>query len=347
MLVLTNTACQMGYLVKSAYSQLSLLSQRVEIEKVLEKENLSEEERKKLILTQDVREFSERKLKLNVKKNYSTYVKLDRPYVSYVVSASPKWKLESYLWGFPIIGKVPYKGYFNENEAQAEAEKMKEDNYDVYVRGVSAYSTLGWFKDPLLSSMLAYKEHDLVNTIIHESVHATLYIKSEADFNERMASFLGNKGMELYYKEKEGNNSPTLTLVKEENQDDKTFSSFITSELNELELWYKNLKPEEKTDSLREQRFQQIKDRFKQEVLPKMKSKSWVNFEKWNLNNARLIVFKTYMKDLNDFENLFVLVDHDFGKFMEECKKFESVKNPNEALKARVQELQKSKSSAQ
>lgn len=336
---LLTTGCQMGYLLKSAYNQVSLLNQRVDIEKVLQDKNLPEEERKKLLLTQEVREFAESKLKLNVKKNYSTYVKLDRPYVSYVVSASPKWKLESYLWGFPIIGKVPYKGYFDPKDADEEAKTIQKENFDVYVRGVSAYSTLGWFKDPLLSSMLAYKEHDLVNTIIHESVHATLYIKSEADFNERMASFLGNKGMELYYKEKEGPNSPTLKQVEQENQDDKIFSSFITAELNELENWYNNLKPEERIETSREKKFEQIKERFRTEVLPQLKTKSWTQFEKWNLNNARLIVFKTYMKDLSDFESLFNLVGHDFEKFLSECKKLEEVKNPTEALKIRVKEM--------
>lgn len=334
-----STGCQMGYLIKSAYNQVDLLSQRVDIEKALNSKDISDSEKKKLLLAQEVREFAENKLKLNVKKNYSTYVKLDRPYVSYVVSASPKWKLESYLWGFPIIGKVPYKGYFDPKEADEEAKNMQKENYDVYVRGVSAYSTLGWFKDPLLSSMLAYKEHDLVNTIIHESVHATLYIKSEADFNERMASFLGNKGMEFYYKEKEGVDSPTLKLVQDENHDDKVFSNFITTELNNLETWYNSLKPEEKVESEREKKFEQIKERFRKEVLPELKTKNWAQFEKWNLNNARLIVFKTYMKDLSDFEKLFALVQNDFDRFISQCKKLEDAKDPNEALKKLVKEL--------
>ena len=103
--VLTICSCQLGYLTKSAYNQLSLLNQRVPIEDALNDPGVTNEEKAKLKLSQDVRLFSENTLKLNVKKNYSTFVKLDRPYVSYVVSASPKWTLETHYWNFPIKQK--------------------------------------------------------------------------------------------------------------------------------------------------------------------------------------------------------------------------------------------------
>ena len=127
-------------------------------------------------------------------KNYSTFVNLHRPYVTYIVSAAPKNELKYYTWYFPIIGSVPYKGYFNEAGANGEARDLASEGYDTYVRGVTAYSTLGWFKDPILSSMLAYSDYDMVNTIIHETVHTTIYIKSNANFNERLASYLGDLG---------------------------------------------------------------------------------------------------------------------------------------------------------
>ncbi|MCB0369883.1 MAG: aminopeptidase [Bdellovibrionales bacterium] len=329
----------MGYLIKSAYNQISLLNQRVPIEKALKDPSLSKEEKQKLELALQVREFADKQLNLNAEENYTTFVKLDRPYVSYAVSAAPKWKLESYLWSFPIVGKVPYKGYFSKSDAEAEADELKKKDLDVYVRGVPAYSTLGWFKDPLLSSMMSYKEHDLVNTIIHESVHATLFIKSAADFNERMATFIGNKGMELFYLQKEGEDSSTLKLIKDENSDDDLFSLFITKELNDLILWYSSINADEKSDHLRNQKFQSIQEKFKKEILPKLKTNTWKRFSDWNLNNARLVVFKTYMKDLNDFNELFDLVDKNFSNFLNECKKLETVKDPEKSLKDRIQEL--------
>ena len=218
---LLTSSCQIGYLIKSSYHQMSLLSQRVPIEKVLADPSVQESTKAQLRLAQEARQFSEETLKLSPSKSYTTYVKLDQPYVTYVVSASPKWKLEHHLWDFPFVGKVPYKGYPTESEAKEEEKNLQNKNLDTYLRGVSAYSTLGWFNDPILSSMMRYRNDQLVNTIIHETVHATLYIKSSADFNERMAVFLGNKGTELFYQKKEGTDSKTLLQIKNENEDDK------------------------------------------------------------------------------------------------------------------------------
>lgn len=336
---LLGAGCQIGYLTKSAYNQLSLLNQRVPIEDALNDPKLEPQEKQKLLLSQDVRQFAESKLKLNVKKNYSTYVKLDRPFVSYVVSASPKWNLETHLWGFPIVGKMPYKGFFSEKDAKDEAESLKAENLDVYVRGVSAYSTLGWFKDPLLSSMLRYKDHDLVNTIIHESVHATLFIKNEADFNERLATFLGNKGMELYYQSKEGEASATLKHVRDENIDEKKFSEFITAEIKSLEKWYAEQK--EQKEELRQSRLQEIKTHFIEKIKPNMKTDNYSKFDSIDLNNARLIVYKTYLQDMSDFENLYELSGHDFEKFMNTVKQLEKHEKPSLGLKDLVTSLKK------
>lgn len=327
------SACQIGYLAKSAYYQMKILNNREPISDALQRNDLTEDEKNKLILSREVTEFAEKELGLNVKKNYTTFVKLEQPFVSYVVSASPKNLLKAHLWWFPIIGSVPYKGYYNESDAQAEAESLKAQNLDVYLRGVSAYSTLGWFKDPILSSMLKYKNYDLVNTIIHESVHATLYIKSEADFNERFATFLGNKGMELFYQKKEGPESPTLKEIYKENEDDQLFSKFISKELVDLETWYTENKDDANNIDIRTKRLNKIKNQFETDILPNLKTATWKSFAKNELNNARLIIYKTYFQDLNDFQNLYEKNNSDFKKFLELCKNFEKSNNPNEALK--------------
>lgn len=335
--------CQLGYLAKSAYNQLNLLNQRIPIEEALKDPDISSADKLKLTLSQEVRKYSETTLKLNVKKNYSTYVKLNRPYVSYVVSASPKWSLETHHWNFPFVGKLPYKGYFSETEANEEAELLMAQNYDVYVRGVSAYSTLGWFKDPLLSSMLRYKDHDLVNTIIHESVHATLFIKNEADFNERLATFLGNKGMEMFYLQKESENSETLKLARQENADEKRFSVFISAEIKALELWYQNQK--EKIESFRIERLNEIKINFNKKLKPLLTTESYSKFTTLDLNNARLIVYKTYLQDMNDLEQLYQLNNNDFVKFFKCVKRLETHDKPSEGIKEIIAELADARSS--
>lgn len=327
------TGCQAGYLLNSAYNQIKLLNSRVPIEEALNDPSLKENEKKKLELAQKVRLFAEQELHLSSNQNYSSFVKLDRPYVTYVVSAAYKWELKHFEWPYPFVGKMPYKGYFNEADAKEESNELAKQNLDTYMRGVSAYSTLGWFKDPLLSSMLTYTDYDLTNTIIHETVHATLYIKHAADFNERLATFLGGKGAEIYYLKTEGPNSPTLAEVKKDNQDDKLFSEFISAELKNLESWYKTLAPQERTEEKRTLRIAEIQRRFKEEIQPKMLTKNYLKFANVQLNNARLLIYKTYMQDLKDFEKLFEISNHDFVTFLDYCKKLQGEDHPEKTLK--------------
>jgi len=325
--------CQVGYLFNSAYNQMSLLNSRVPVDEALKDPTLSAEDKRKLLLAQKARDFAEKDLHLKATKNYTSFVKLNRPYVTYVVSAAPQWKLEHYEWSYPFVGKMPYRGYFNEPDAKEEEADLKKEGLDTYMRGVSAYSTLGWFHDPILSSMLRYKDYDLVNTIIHETVHATLYIKHEADFNERMAVFMGNKGAELFYLKEEGVASPTLAEIKKDNDDDKVFSTFISKELISLGQWYKDFPEADRNEEIRKKRIAEIQDRFGKEVVPQLKTKNYLKFQTLALNNARLLVYKTYMQDLKDFEALYQAVGQDFGKFIEKCRSLESAKDPEKSLR--------------
>lgn len=330
-ILLLTTSCQITYYTKSAYQQMWILSHKEPIEKVLLEKDNNPEELSKLNLTLKAREFSQNILHLSVGKNYSTFVRLKKPYVVWAVNASEKWNLNHYLWTYPIIGSLPYKGFPEEKDALAEAENFDKEKYDTYIRGVSAYSTLGWFADPLLSTMLNYSEHNLVNTIIHESTHATIFIKSNADFNERLASFVGNKGTELFYINLEGLNSPKLELIRQENNDEALFSKYISSEIKDLEEFYKN--DTSKDENLRQKQFDKIKDKFKKEIKPKLKSNLYKNFDTISLNNARLLLFKTYVEDLSDFEKLFSISNNDFDSFFAKIKTLESSKDPNRDLK--------------
>ncbi len=298
---------------------------------------LSPEQKKKIELTQEVREFSFTQLGLKKSENYTHFVLLDRPYVTYAVMASYKWKLEPYLWNFPIIGKAPYKGYYNKTAALEEAQKFKEQDFDIYVRGVSAFSTLGKLNDPLLSSMLSYAEHDLVNTIIHELTHTTLFIKDNIDFNERLAVFVANKGTEQFYFKKEGLHSKTLQLIQDENSDDRKFSEFITLELDQLKTWYLDfdsakLVSSEDKEKIRQERFELIRTHFKTLLKPQLKARSYINFADGELNNARLGTYQTYMKNLDDFEKVYSKNGAKISTFLEKCKELNSVDDPEKQL---------------
>ncbi len=327
------SGCQISYLVKSGYEQARLLANRVDNEVILNDPQTPEDHKRKLRLAEEAKVFAETHLGLVRTKNYSSYVKLERPYVSYVVSAAPRFKLEHHLWTFPIVGSLPYKGFFSEEEAKQEALKMESQGFDTYVRGVSAYSTLGYFKDPLLSSMMRYEDEDLVNLIIHETVHATLYIKSSADFNERMAVFLGNKGTEAFYKQKEGDNSETLKKISFEILDENVFSKFITEETEQLRKWYEASSPTDETKAIK---LKEIQDRYTKNLAPQLKSKNYSGFSSAKINNAYLMGLTTYVADLDDFEKTFDKNGRDFKKTIEFFEQLESAEKPDEKLKTLI-----------
>ncbi len=331
-------SCETGYLIKNSYYQLQLLNQREPIEKILKKNTLSEEEKRKLKLVQEAKLFAEEKMGLAPTKNYTSFVALKDRYLSYVVSASLKWKLQPIQWYFPITGSVPYKGFFKESQAEEfEKELLQKPNVDTYRRGVSAFSTLGWFNDPIYSSMLNYHDEDLVNTIIHETVHATIYIPSSADFNERLASFLGNQGTLEFYRQKEGPDSPTVQSIMNSNFDESLFAEFISEEIINLELWYPTIQIQD--ESLRQQKFQQIQSNFLNKIQPKMKTTHFLNFTKYPLNNARLLALKTYMMDQKDFEIIFEKLNKNFQAFLNKMKSLKDEKNPEVILKKWAQEI--------
>ena len=332
------SSCQIGYLFHVSYNHLALLNSKISVEKALQSETLTSEQKRKITLTQEVRTFAFDQLGLSKSKNYTDFVDLKRPSVTYAVMASYKWKFQPYLWNFPIIGKAPYKGYYNEKMAQDEASDLKRQDFDVYVRGVSAFSTLGKLNDPLLSSMLNYADHDLVNTIIHELTHTTLFIKDNIDFNERLAVFVANKGTELFYLQKEGAESKTLLQIKNENYDDALFSKFISSELDQLKKWYIDFDHTGSADAdikekLRQKRFDQIKASFTANLAQKLKTKSYANFTTRVMNNATLGTYQTYLKNLDDFEKVFQKNGATISQFLAKCKELNDVDDPEAELK--------------
>jgi predicted aminopeptidase len=332
------SSCQVGYIAESAYYQAQLLRQRVPLKYALENYKLDESERKKIELTIDVRDFMKSQLKLDTQSNYLRYVHLDRPYVSYAVNAAPKNELKQFTWHFPIIGSVPYKAYFKKASAEKEVEILKNQNLDTYLRGVTAYSTLGWFEDPLLSSMLKMKDHDFVNTLIHETVHANLYIKGQGKFNERIASFLGQLGAEAYYA-KLNRSDELKNILKDESHDDLLFSSFISQELKDLRNWYKENGKKEDLLSLRENQFKSIQSRFTKNFLPKMKTKNYNWFPEKELNNAFLLLLELYSSDFDELEQLANQFNRDFNKVFKTLQSLESSKNPENDLKKLITKL--------
>lgn len=338
LLMTSLSACQLGYIARSAYYQAELMRKRVPLTYALEHYPLTDLERQRLQEAIAIREFMKEELRLNTKDNYSRYVHLDQKYVSYAVNAARKDQLKAYTWNFPIIGSVPYKAYFKKEQAINEAKELKEKNLDTHVRGVAAYSTLGWFEDPILSSMLHMKEHHFVNTLIHETVHANLYIKSQSKFNERVANFLGQLGAEAYYK-KNDRSQELKELISKEQHDELMFSKFIDRELKNLRKWYKANGENQQLLELRQLQFKKIQQRFKQELEPKLQTKNYLWFSETELNNALLLLLELYNADFSILEKLANHYHRDFNTVFHKLKVLEDVEHPEQQLKKMVAEL--------
>lgn len=283
--------------------QLGLLTGQQRVETILRGGTLSEKDRKQLRLALDVRQFAIDQLGLNADRSYTKFVDVGRPYVVYGLSAAPQDALTPYTWRFPIIGRVPYKGYFKKELALREAKTLQEQGYDTYVRGVRAYSTLGYFNDPILSTMLGYHEFSLINTIIHELVHRTVWLKGSVSFNESFANFVANKGVKSYLTHRDGENAPSYQLYQNVQADRQVFRAYMLDIVSQLDALYREPISREAKLQRRQAIFEAARTNYPS-VFPKMKTKSYQRyFEGRQLNNAVLLSFRRYHQDTSFFEN--------------------------------------------
>ncbi len=156
----------------------------------------------RLALVQELREFASRELQLPAERQYDRYTDLHRKHVVWVLHAAPEFSVEAKTWWYPILGKLKYRGYFSEADAQQEGARLRARGMDVLVGGTEAYSTLGWLRDPVLNTFLNRSDADLAELIFHELTHQRLYLKGDTDFNEALATAVGEAGARLWLKSK-------------------------------------------------------------------------------------------------------------------------------------------------
>lgn len=274
------------------------MRQRQPIEKLLKDPDLPLDHRQKFELVLKIRPYIQ-DLGLNVTDNYKTYVDLKRPYVSYLLTVAPQYSLEPMVWRFPFAGQFPYKGFHNPKLADKEAQKYQEKNYDTYIRGVSAYSTLGWFNDPLLSSMLSYTEAQLIETVIHESVHATVFIKNNVEFNEQLAVFVARKATLDYYQHQEDTQAFKDLLATY--KDESTYLNFINESIDRLTAFYQL--PTHHTPEQKQKFFRDLKTHFTTHIAPELTTEHFHRFVDLPLNNAFFAGQRVYFENQDRFEN--------------------------------------------
>lgn len=183
------------YLLESAEGQLSLMSKREPIERVIERPSTKPALRAELEKVKAIRDFASHDLGLPDNGSYRSYADIGRPYVVWNVVAAPEFSVDPKQWCFPVVGCVAYRGYFVEHRARKYAAEMHARGYDVAVGGVAAYSTLGHFDDPIINTMLGWDDIELAGIIFHELTHQLLYVPGDASFNEALATTVEEEGI--------------------------------------------------------------------------------------------------------------------------------------------------------
>jgi predicted aminopeptidase len=223
------------YLTRAGIEQTAILEKRRPIAKLVADSSLSVETRAYLSLVLAVRDHAVN-LGLEAGKTYTTYSDIGRDTLLLVLSASRKDCICPHLWKYPIVGRIPYKGFFDVKMAQREADKMVSKGYDISLRPAAAYSTLGWFHDPLLSTAMVKDSVELASLVFHEIAHNTLYVKSATPFNESFAQLVGYRAAEEFFRDR--GDSALSARAGDRWHDEIVLGEFYDGLLNRLEAFY-------------------------------------------------------------------------------------------------------------
>jgi predicted aminopeptidase len=245
---------------------------------------------------------------MNVGGSYATYSYVDRPDLAFILTAAPRTELKPYTWWFFFVGSVPYKGYFSREEAEQAASDLEAKGYDTNIRTTAAFSTLGWFDDPLLSHLLRYDKVTLAEIIFHELLHSTFYVKGSGDFNESFANFVGSRAAIEFFRQKSGPASTEYQQAVRDWQEELKFSEFMEAFAKSLdELYRRNISYEDKL-RLRQELFEKAKADWSQSG-GDLRISRFRRFTEQELNNAVVINYLLYFRNLKLFEEIYEAKD--------------------------------------
>jgi predicted aminopeptidase len=304
------------YYMQAAKGQLELNRKREPIDEVLQDEDTSPELAARLRLVQDAREFSVDELGLADNGSYRTYADIGRDYVLWNVIAAPEFSTQPKTWCFPVAGCVGYRGYFKEDDAVGEAEKLATKGFDVKVGGVAAYSTLGKFNDPVISSMMHWDDVRLVGTLFHELAHQVLYVKGDTGFNESFATAVEEFGVQRWLEFR--GDDEALEAYRESRKIRRELMALVAMARTDLdELYASDLGDEEK----------RLKKRSRLDTLAAAgaallqsngrKANGWIS---GGLNNASLVAMALYEGRLPEFRALLEQCEQDIACFYERSR---------------------------
>jgi predicted aminopeptidase len=300
-LISAPTAC---YLSRGAWEEAKILSRRQPIAELVGDPRTSKEAKEKLKVVLAAREYAKDSLKLRARDSFTTYSRLDHDTLVLLVSAAYRDTLKPYTWWFPIVGRVPYKGYFDFDAARRAAKDLAADGFDVYVRPSDAFSTLGFFNDPLLNTTLKGDSLSLANTVIHELTHNTFYASGQAPFNESFAMFVGARGGAAFFRSR-GQEAAGAKLDAEW-EDDKLLARFWARVIQSLDSAYAaHPGSKEERIAARDTVYLRARLALVQEIAPALKTINPRYAQRVPLDNASLLARRVYASDLDVFDLIY------------------------------------------
>lgn len=289
------------YLLRAAWAEAKILARRRAITELVNDPGTTPRVSAKLRLVLAARTFAAESIELRARESFTTFSQLDRDTLVLVLSGAYRDRLASKTWWFPIVGRVPYKGYFDFPRARDAAKKLDREGFDVYLRPSPAFSTLGWFNDPLLSTSLAADSLDLANTVIHELTHNTFYASGQAVFNESFASFVGARGSAWFFRTRGG--ARAADQIDARWADDKVMARFWARLYKSVDSAFRS-HPSDSSARLvaRDSLYRRARRQLVDEVGPQLKTISPRALERLRLDNAALLARRIYSTDLDLFD---------------------------------------------
>jgi predicted aminopeptidase len=316
--LLINTACtSFGYYVHSMSGQMQVLFKKKPLSELINDPDTDNVLREKLIHVQEILEFAHQSLFLPDNGSYRHYTDLNRQFVVWNVVAAPEFSLTPKQWCFLVVGCINYRGYFNAEDATQYANYLQKRGWEVHIGGVTAYSTLGWFRDPVISTMINREEWEIARLLFHELAHQLLYIKDDTEFNEAFADSVSLIGLQHWLQSQAPmKQQQVMELISHEDE----FTQLALETRNALQNIYNSGASD---DEMRGRKSELIGEM--QVSLARLHS-AWVNddrYQSWaggKINNARLSLVSTYRALVPHFLRLYQDSGTDFRNFYKQIK---------------------------
>ena len=307
-----------GYYLQCAKGQMEVMSSSRPLTEVIADPQTPPELRQKLERVLLMREFAVAELGLPDNDSYRDYADIGRPYVVWNVVAAPEFSLKPKQWCFPVAGCVSYRGYFKQKDAEALALKLQEENYDVDLYGVQAYSTLSWFDDPVLNTFITSSDGRLAGLLFHELAHQLIYVDGDTPFNEAFAMTVQIEGVRRWFQQM-GSSDEWQKFLENQSQVE-IFQEFLKKIHSQLETLYQK---DYSTEKMRVEKQRLISGAIVKFNQLKISGQLDHRFDRWmsrGLNNARLAGIATYRELIPGFQKILRQCRGDFGCFFTQVR---------------------------